>query len=144
MKKNILFVVIILVISLLTIACSLLGGNSKTPEPPYNGVFFMNDKDLVETFAWQGRPDYADDDYFPVSSDNQPFFIVWLPGLNLNYFLLIDTDFDEYAYNISSNDEGIYEVRPKNPLSAGDYCFYEGNPLASSIDLVFWCFKIEE
>lgn len=145
MNKKIRLVLVFFVITGFLAGCGTSSQSSeagKGIEPPHNGVFLVQGNSLVEAFEYQGSPQYVSPDNFPTIQDPQPQFVVWLPQIQLQYFILYNLDNgNEYGYYISDRENGIFDILLEDSLAPGSYCFYQGDPIASPVEIMHWCFS---
>lgn len=141
MVQSILKTLFASLLLLLLAACG-----SGTPEPPYFGAFLVDGRELVElnTIEAFGRLTINDARGAPVSDESQPVVVLWQQDTQVQYLelrVLQGGSSVPIDYTAVPGENGIIELTPSNELSAGSYCYIQGNPLA--FGLPAWCFTIE-
>jgi hypothetical protein len=122
--------------------------NPKKIELPYYGAFIISDGNTVsELYEFRGEPQsyklYSPD--VPIFKTSEEITIlIWHPMINLDYFMFIQLEpyKDLVSFRISPFNEEVLQLIPSNGLDDGFYCMAQGGPLASPIDVPYWCFGI--
>ena len=76
--------------------------------------------------------------------DEEILILIWYPQISLDYFVFgsMEPKKEMLQYKISPWNEEVLQLIPSNELADGIYCLAQGGPLASPIDVPFWCFRI--
>jgi len=104
---------------------------------------------VSELYEFGGEPrsnklNYSNVPVFKTSEEID--ILIWHPMINLEYFMFIKLEpyKDLVPYRVSPFNEEVLQLIPSDGLDDGYYCMAQGGPLASPIDVPYWCFGIGE
>ena len=115
-------------------ACESLGAS----KPPHHGAFLKKGRSFVEMEQHGLERPLPSDEGVPHTSDKQPLIVVWDPDVIPRFLVLSGGKFD-----MTSKEDGVLELRPREPLSPGMYCLSAGHPLLPPPAIPHWYFVVE-
>lgn len=107
-------------------------------KPPHHGAFLKKDCSFIEMEQKGLERPLPSDEGVPHTSEKQPLIVVWDPDVIPRFLVLSGAEYD-----IASKEEGVLELRPREPLSPGMYCLSAGHPLLPPGDIPHWYFVVE-
>jgi len=106
------------------------------------GVYLFQNGNAHLLFSSRGKPIITKD--FTYSESNRPTFLFWLPDIQWEYVTFTELlTRNSYSFDTRTSDNGAVEIEIQQALPEGDFCFAQGDPLASPVDVMHWCFTIK-
>jgi len=150
-RYRVLLSIVALALLALLAACAANDVNQRTEldevKPPYYGVFVKEDNQLTELTEQElfETPRIGEVKNIAQIQSTQPVLIIWQQNTQLDYLDFYKlgqnkSQRERIKYNAKPMDDGVYEITPTSPLSDGEYCIIQGDPLG--MFLPGWCFRI--
>lgn len=111
--------------------------------PKQQGVYLQQGRKFIELEYYRGAPGRDASAGIPSTSDKRPTLVLWDSSINLSYLELHRmSPRGKIDYATKWLGE-MLEATPRNDLEPGQYCFIQGNPLATPGTLSHWCFEVK-
>ena len=120
---------------------ALSGPKATENEPPYAGVFLLEDDTYADIQRHQGLP--SQDVGIPTSYSADPSIILFSSDINPETLSLIYETGEYIPFKFTTQKNGQSRVQAESELNPGLYCFQQ-LPEDSIIEAAsYWCFKVE-
>jgi len=141
--KNRLAILITLAALLMILMAQMACLGRCPSKPPHYGAFLKKDCSFIEMEQKGLRKPLPSDEGVPRTSDKQPLIVVWDPDVIPRFLGLYDREGNEVRCDMTPKEDGVLELRPREPLSPGMYCLVAGHPLLPPGDIPHWYFVVE-
>jgi len=120
---------------------ALTGTKTGDNEPPYAGVFLLENDIYTDIMQHQGLP--SQDIGIPTSLSTEPTIVLFNSEANPETLNLIYETGEYISFNYVTHKNGQSQLQAESALNPGLYCFQQ-LPADSVIEAAsYWCFKVE-
>ena len=120
---------------------ALSGSKAAENDPPYAGVFLLEDEIYSDIQQHQGLP--SQDVGIPTSQSTDPTIVLFNAEANPETLNLIYETGEYISFNFVTHKNGESLLHAENELMPGLYCFQQ-LPADSVVEAAsYWCFKVE-
>jgi tetratricopeptide (TPR) repeat protein len=119
---------------------ALSGSKAAGNEPPYAGVFLLEDDIYSDIEHHQGLP--SQDVGIPTSQNADPTIVIFTSEANPEMLNLIYETGEYIPFDFTTRKDGLSLVHAESDLIPGLYCFQQ-LPEVSIVEAAsYWCFKV--